>query len=76
MCRIKRIKRLLVKPELGLWTPILDPGPGPGTLKNLDPEKPGINIGLKNMYDFRELCFTKTIRNVSFCLKVRVLTDV
>ena len=36
----------------------LDPDPGPWktwTLKNLDPEKPGINIGLKNMYDFREL---------------------
>ena len=37
----------------------MDPDPGPGpwtlktwTLKNLDPEKPGINIGLKNMSDF------------------------
>ena len=48
------------------WTRILDPGP----------EKPGINIGLKNMSDFRELCFTKTICNVSYCLKVRVLTDI
>ena len=48
------------------WTRTLD----------LDPEKPGINIGLKNMSDFRELCFTKTIRNVSYCLKVRVLTDI
>ena len=64
----------------GPWT--LDPGPGPWTqtLKNLDPEKPGlwktwINIGLKKMSDFRELCFTKTIHNVSYCLKVRVLTD-
>ena len=44
-------------PGLGAWT--LDPGLGPGhwTLdpdpKNLDPEKPGINIGLKNMSDFR-----------------------
>ena len=62
------------------WT--LDPGdpdpnpdPEPWT-RTLDPEKPGINIGLKNMYDFRELCFTKTIRNVSYCLKVRVLTDI
>ena len=45
------------------------------TLKSLDPEKPGINIGLKNMSDFRELCFIKTIRNVSYCLNVRVLTD-
>ena len=46
------------------------------TLKNLDPEKPGINIGLKNMSDFRELCFIKTMRNVIYCLKVRVLTDI
>ena len=46
------------------------------TLKSLDPEKPGINIGLKNMSDFRELCFIKTIRNMSYCLKVRVLTDI
>ena len=46
------------------------------TLKNLDPEKPGKNIGLKNMSDFRELCFIKTMRNVIYCLKVRVLTDI
>ena len=60
----------------GPWT--LDPGPEPWTqtLKNLDPEKPGINIRLKNMSDFRELCFTKTLHNVSYCLKVRVLTDI
>ena len=45
-------------------------------MKNLDPEKPGINIGLKNISDFRELCFTKTIRNVSYCLKVHVPTDI
>ena len=58
------------------WTldPVLDPDPGPWTLDpDPDLEKPGINIGLKNMSDFRELCFTKTIRNVSYCLKVRVL---
>ena len=57
------------------WIETLDPDPEPWTrtLKNLDPEKSGINIGLKNMSDFRELCFTKTIRNVSYCLKVRVL---
>ena len=70
---------LLLKPGPGHWT--LDPGPGPGpgpkpwTL-DPDPEKPGITIGLKNMSDFRELCFTKTIRNVTYCLKVRVLTDI
>ena len=46
------------------------------TLKNLDPEKPGKNIGLKNMSDFRELCFIKTMCNVIYCLKVRVLTDI
>ena len=54
---------------------LLKPGPGPWTL-DPDPEKPGINIGLKNMFDFRELCFAKTIRNVRYCLKVRVLTDI
>ena len=46
------------------------------TLKNLDPEKPGINIGLKNVSDFTELCFIKTMCNVIYCLKVRVLTDI
>ena len=65
-------------PGSGPWTLDLDPDPGPWirTLKNLDPEKPGINTVLKNMSDFMELCFTKTIRNVSYCLKVRVLTDI
>ena len=52
------------------------PGPWTQTLENLDPEKPGINIGLKNMSDFRGLCFTKTKHNVSYCLKVCVLTDI
>ena len=33
------------------------------TLKNLDPEKHGINMGLK-MSLFRELSFIKTMRNV------------
>ena len=46
------------------------------TLKNLDLEKHGINIGLKNISDFRELCFMKTMRNVIYCLKVHVLTDI
>ena len=53
--------------------------PGPRktwTLKNLDPDKYRINIGLKYMSDFRELCFIKTKRNVIYCLKVRVLTDI
>ena len=36
---------------------LLKPGPRPWTrtLKNLDPEKPGINIG--NVLDFRELFY-------------------
>ena len=69
-------------PGPGPWIRTLNPGQDPGpepwtqTLKNLDPEKPGINIRLKNMSDFRELCFTKTLHNVSYCLKVRVLTDI
>ena len=44
--------------------------------KNLDPEEHGINIRLKNISDFRELCFIKTMRNVINFLKVRVLTDI
>ena len=51
-------------------------GPCTWTLKNLDPEKSGINIGLKNVSDFRDLCFTKTIRKVSYCLKARALTGI
>ena len=74
---------LKVSSDTLVWL-LLKPGPGPWnrtrtrtrTLKNLDPEKPGVNIGLKNMSDFRELCFIKTIRNMSYGLKVRVLTDI
>ena len=46
-------------PGPGPWTLDQDPGPRPWTLpldpepKNLDPGKPGINIGLRNMSDFR-----------------------
>ena len=66
-------------PDTGPWTldPDPDPNHGPWTrTMEPDPEKPGIYIGLKNMSDLRELCFTKTIRNVSYCLKVRVLTNI
>ena len=47
----------------------------------MNPEKHGTNMGLKNMYDFRELCSIKTMLNVILknlkicCLKVHVLTD-
>ena len=47
----------------------------------MNPEKHGINMGLKNMSNFRELCSIKTMRNVILkslviCrLKVHVLTD-
>ena len=47
-----------------------------------DPEKHGIDMGLKNISDFVELCFIKTMRNMIknilkiCCLKVRVLTDI
>ena len=34
------------------------------TLKNMESEKHGINMALKNMSDFRELCFKKTMRNM------------
>ena len=68
---IKCKSRLLLKPG---------PGPRSHTLKNLDPEKSRprktwtlksldpkkyrVNIGLKCMSDFRELCFLKIMRNV------------
>ena len=40
------------------------------TLRNMDPEKHEINMGLKDLSDFRQLCFMKTLRNVICCLKV------
>ena len=45
-------------------------------LKNMDPEKHRINMRLKNMFDFRELCFIKTMHNVICYLKVLLLTDI
>ena len=45
-------------------------------LKNLDLKKPVINIGLNCMFDFRELYFIKTMHNVIYCLKIRVLIDI
>ena len=76
-----------IKATSNTWTSTLDqtlknldhekPGPRKTwALKDLDPEKHGINIGLKNMSDFRELCSIKTMLNVIYCLKVRVLTDI
>ena len=57
------------------WTRTLDLDPEkPRPLKrwNLDPQKQGIKMGLKNMSDFRELCFIKTMGNVicsvNYCL--------
>ena len=47
----------------------------------MDPEKPETNMGLKNMSDFIELCFIKTMPNVilkilkTCSLKVHGLTD-
>ena len=46
--------------------------PGRGktwTQKNVDPKTHGINIGLKFMSDFGELCFIKIMRNVIYCLR-------
>ena len=44
------------------------------TLKNLDPEKHGINMGLRGMSDFIELHIIKAMHNVICCLKVCLLT--
>ena len=56
---------------------LLKPGPEPltWTQKNLDSEKNGIDIGLTNMSGFRGLCFKKTMGNVIYYLKVRILTN-
>ena len=35
----------------------------------------GNECGIKNIPDFRELYFLETMRNVTCCLKVRLLTD-
>ena len=51
------------------------PGPWTWTLKSMDLEKHGTKMELKNMSDFIEFCFIKTMRNVICCLKVSVLTD-
>ena len=59
--------RLLLKPGRGPWK---------RTLKNLDPEKHATNIVLKYMSDFRELYFINALHNVTYCLKVRVRTDI
>ena len=75
--------RLLLKAGPMPWTRTLKnldsekPGPrNSWTLKNMDPEKHRINMGLKNMSDFGDLYFIKSMRNVICCLKVRVLTDI
>ena len=69
---------LLVKLGPGPWTYTrilknVNPGKrGPlksWTLTKMDPEKHGINMGLKNMPDFRDLNFIKTTCNVICCLK-------
>ena len=36
----------------------------------MDPEKHGINMGLKNMCGLGELFLNKTMRNVICCLKI------
>ena len=41
----------------------------------MDPEKHGINIGLKIMSNFRQLHFMKAMRNVIRCLKILALRD-
>ena len=55
------------------WTRTLDLDPEkPGPQKNLDPEKHGINMALKNLPDLRELFLIKIMRNVICCSKVHL----
>ena len=76
-------QRLLLKPGPGpsTWT-LKNPDPdlekaGPSktwTLKYMYPENMHeINMGLKNMSDFRELCFIKTMRNAICCSRLKVI---
>ena len=57
------IEHVLITATSKTWTRTLDlEKSGPWKtwiLKNMDPEKRGINMGLKNMSDFRELRFKK-----------------
>ena len=55
---------LLLKPRPGPWTrtmknldPVKCEPRKTWTLRNLDPEKHGINVGLKNMSDLQELFY-------------------
>ena len=43
--------------------------------RDQDPEKHGVNMGLKTMSDFRKLYFINTMHNVTCCLKVCLLTQ-
>ena len=65
-------KWLLLKPGSGPWTRTLNKldHKKTWTLKNMDSEKQGTTMGLKNMPDFREFCFKKIVRNVIFYFKV------
>ena len=72
------LKRLLIKPGPGPWTHTLKTWTrtlkNPGllkswTLKNVDLEKLGINMGLKICVALVSY-FIKTMRNVICCLKV------
>ena len=47
--------------------------PGPGNLAGSYKNRKTRNLA---MSDFRYLCFIKTMRNVIYCLKVCVLTDI
>ena len=68
------------------WTPksLYPEKPGHSktwTLKNLNSEKPGFwktwyKYRIKIYGYFRELCFVKIMRNVIYCFKVPVLTDI
>ena len=42
---------------------------------DMDPQKHGMNVGLKNIYNLRELYFIKVMGNVICYLNVRLLTD-
>ena len=61
------------------WTRTLDPGPGP-RIPDADPEKPGPwktwnKYRIKKYVWLKGVMFYKHMRNVIYCLKVRVLTD-
>ena len=63
------LSRLLLKPGLWPWTWALkNLNPKNSIQENMDPKKTWINMGLKAIFEFRELCSIKIMGNVKSSL--------